>query len=67
MRLRPAGAKLGTAVSDADHAPEPCTVEPARLTRPEYAPPAILWEQEFVALAMVSQGPCEPYSDPSCT
>jgi hypothetical protein len=54
-------------VSDADHDSEPVPAEPARPAKPEYTAPAILWEQEFVALAMVSQGPCEPYSDPSCT
>jgi hypothetical protein len=33
----------------------------------EYRAPSILWEQEFVALALISAPQCEPYSDPNCT
>lgn len=35
--------------------------------RAEYQPPAILWQQQFVALAQVSQPPCIPGLDPRCT
>jgi hypothetical protein len=32
-----------------------------------YEPPRILWEQRFIALAQVTQGPCIPGQDPRCT
>lgn len=34
---------------------------------PVYAPPAIVWEQEFVALASASNPQCIPDRDPNCT
>jgi hypothetical protein len=34
--------------------------------RRAYEPPAILWEQEFVALAQVSEVTCDPPIDPRC-
>jgi hypothetical protein len=33
----------------------------------QYQKPAIIWEQEFVALATVSSPPCIPGVDPACT
>ena len=37
--------------------------------REGYQPPAVLWEQEFIALATTSIPPpkCEPGSSPECT
>lgn len=32
-----------------------------------YLPPTILWEEEFVAFAQISQPICIPGSDPRCT
>jgi len=32
----------------------------------EYRPPAIVWEQPFVALAQISPPPCDPETDPNC-
>jgi hypothetical protein len=32
-----------------------------------YVPPAILWEEEFVAFAQISQPICIPGQDPRCT
>jgi hypothetical protein len=32
----------------------------------EYEPPAIVWEQPFVALAQISPPNCDPDSDPNC-
>ncbi len=32
-----------------------------------YVPPTILWEEEFVAFAQISQPICIPGSDPRCT
>ena len=42
-------------------------VEPQeRATAPVYVPPAVLWEQEFVALATVSQPICDPPGSDQC-
>jgi hypothetical protein len=32
----------------------------------DYEPPAIVWEQPFVALAQISPPICDPDSDPNC-
>jgi hypothetical protein len=47
-----------------EEVPEPGSKEPEPKV---YRAPAILWEQEFVALALISAPQCEPYSDPNCT
>lgn len=52
----------------------PVSDEQPRQTKPEaereapvaYEPPAILWEQEFVALAQASEINCDPPIDPRC-
>lgn|GEM_PF-2468411 len=44
-----------------------CTAQPSEDGKPRYAAPEILWEQEFVAFAQISQPICIPGSDPRCT
>jgi hypothetical protein len=47
----------------ADLPPEGPLTAPAQA----YEPPAIVWEEPFVALAQTSPPPCIPGSDPRCT
>jgi hypothetical protein len=48
------------------HCPD-CTVQRSEGGKAAYASPEILWEQEFVAFAQLSQPICIPGSDPRCT
>jgi hypothetical protein len=41
------------------------SAEPDKLEG-KYEPPAIVWEQPFVALAQISPPKCDPETDPNC-
>ncbi|MFN7131989.1 MAG: hypothetical protein ACK4N5_07895 [Myxococcales bacterium] len=48
--------------------PQPApSATPDATPPPAYEPPAIVWEQEYVALAQISRPPCIPGQDPRCT
>lgn len=49
-----------------DERPREAKDEAGREAQLAWEPPAILWEQEFVALAQASEINCDPPIDPRC-